>query len=64
MKQKTGVSTLLTEIREAKVHPSVAIFLLLKAMGRNCTTILRYTKSDVQKPENIRKGEVTNTPGY
>ena len=41
-----------------------AIFLLMKAMQRNCTTILRITKSNVQKSGNIRKSEVTNTPGY
>ena len=33
-------------------------------MRRNCTTILPNTKSNVQKSGNIRKGEVTNTPGY
>ena len=33
-------------------------------MRRNCTNILRNTKSNIQKPGNIRKGEVTNSPGY
>ena len=33
-------------------------------MRRNCTTILRNTKSDVQKFGNVRKDEVINTPGY
>ena len=33
-------------------------------MRRNCTTILRNTKSDVHKSGNIRKAEVINTPGY
>ena len=33
-------------------------------MRRNCTTILRSSKSDVQKSGNIQKGEVINTPGY
>ena len=41
-----------------------AIFLLMKDMRRNCTTILRITKSNVQKSGNIQKSEVTNTPGY
>ena len=59
-----GVPTLLIEIRGAKVHPSGAIFVLMKAMRRNCATILWNTKSDVQKSGNIRKGEVMDTPGY
>ena len=63
-KIEKGVPTLLIEIRGAKVHRSGAIFLLMKAMPRNCTTILWDTKSDVQKYGNIRKGEVINTPGY
>ena len=33
-------------------------------MRHNCTTILRNTKSNVQKSGNLRKGEVINTPGY
>ena len=56
---KRGVPILLIEIRGAKVQPSGAIFLLMKAMRHNCTIILRNTKSNVQKSGNIRKGEVT-----
>ena len=59
---KRGVPILLIEIRGAKVHHSGAIFLLMKTMRRNCTTILWIAKSIVQKSGNMRKGEVTNTP--
>ena len=52
---KRGVPTLLVEIGEAEVHPSGAIFLLMKAMQRNCTAIPWNTKSNVQKFGNIRK---------
>ena len=45
-----------------KVHSSVAIFLLMKAMRHNSTSIHRNTKSNVQKSGNIRKREVKNTP--
>ena len=61
---KRAVPALLIEIRGAKVHPSGAIFLLMKTVRRNCATTLRNTKSNVQKSGNIRKGEETNTPGY
>ena len=64
MKQKRGVPTLLLEIGGQKSTPLGLYILLKKAMRRNCTTILRNTKSDVQKSGNIRKGEVINTPGY
>ena len=52
---KKGVPTLLIEISGTKVHPSGAVFLLMKAMRRNCTTILRNTKSNVKKPETYKK---------
>ena len=64
MKLKRGVPTLLLEIGGQKSTPLGLYILLRKAMRRNCTTILRNTKSDVQKSGNIRKGEVINTPGY
>ena len=47
-----------------KSTPLGLYILLRKAMRRNCTTILRNTKSDVQKSENVRKGEVINILGY
>ena len=52
---KRGVPTLFIEIRGAKVHPSAAIFLLMKAMPRNCTIILRNTISNVQKSGNYKR---------
>ena len=64
MKLKRGVPTLLLEIGEQKSTPLGLCILLRKAIRRNCTTILRNTKSDVQKSGNLRKGEVINTPGY
>ena len=60
---KKGVSTLLLEIGGQKSTPLGLYILLRKAMRCHCTTILRNTKSDVQKSESIRKGEVINTPG-
>ena len=59
-----GVPTLLLEVGGQKSTPLGLYILLRKAMRRNCTTILRNTKSDLQKSGNIRKGEVLNTPGY
>ena len=49
--------------RGQKSTPLGLYILLRKAMRRNCTTILRNTKSNAQKSGNIRKGEVINTPG-
>ena len=63
MKLKRGVPTLLLDIGGQKSTLLGLYILLRKAMWRNCTTILRNTKSDVQKSGNIRKGEVINTPG-
>ena len=37
---------------------------LMKAMRCKCTTILRNSKSNIQKSGNVRKDEVINTPGY
>ena len=50
--------------RGQKSTPRGLYIVLRKAIRGNCTTILRNTKSDVQKSGNIRKGEVINTPGY
>ena len=47
--------------RGGKSTPLGLYILLRKAMRRNCTTILRNTKSDVQKSGNIRKSEVIHS---
>ena len=62
-KIKGGSTTLLIEIGDAEVHPSGAIFSLMKAMRLNyyypsecqirCSEICKHTKS-----------EVINNPGY
>ena len=64
MKLKRGIPTLLLEIGGQMSTPLGLYILLRKATRRNCTTIFRNTKSDIQKSGNIRKGEVINTPGY
>ena len=53
---KRWVPTILLEIGGHKSTPLGLYILLRKAVRRNCTTILRNTKSDVQKSGNIQKG--------
>ena len=63
MKKRGGPHTTFRD--RGQRSTSLGLYILLrKAMRRNCTTILRNTKSDVQISGNIRKGEVINTPGY